>query len=256
MHTRELPRKKPCAECAAPSRDRAGSSRSTPCPECAASFGDVPVSARELGRGRGEGDDAPRLGVKLEAQAEPEFDEKPECLADFGAYPTTPTFGQVTGSDLWTVEGPFSVSARFAPPCKCKDLEYRQFIRGHIIRDPDGEKEDRGDLLSRLPSGSLSEVFQEDGDTSATPSQYGYRSNPPVDKPNLVDRYVNAKGEPDQANGCRYDGADTPSVRWRPRKPGETYDIKIAFYGEIRRQGRAIKRRHWTAINGRFTPTP
>ena len=215
------------------------------------SFANVPLHA-DSGAGKGEAEDLPRFpGPKLTAQAEPEFEEKPACLKAFTAMTFQTLFKRVN-PQIVAFEAPFAVMADFIAPCTCADLEYRQFIRGHIIRDPDGENESRGDLLSHLPLGYLSEVFQEDGDTSTTPSKYGYRSGPPSTSPKLVDQYTNKKGEVDQANGCHYEMSDTPWASFKS-KPGEVWDIRLDFYGEIRKQGTAIQRRYWTPIKGRFT---
>jgi hypothetical protein len=221
-----------------------------------ASFADVPVHAEAGGGkgegGKGEGGDLPRLAPpKMDAQAEPEFDEKPACLKAFTVFTLEPLFKRIDAR-MVGFEAPFSLMADFIGPCKCADLEYRQFIRGHITRDPDGENEDRGDLLSHLPIGYLSEVFQEDGDTSSTPPKYGYRSGPASTNPKVVDQYTNAKGDVDQANGCHYEMSDTPWAAFASRA-GEVWDIRLDFYGEIRKKGTAIQRRYWTPIKGRFT---
>lgn len=208
---------------------------------------------RARGAGRGEADDVPRLsGPKLDAAAEPEFDEKPPCLKSFTAMTFRQVFTRVN-PQVVGFEAPFAVMAEFMGPCKCGDLEYRQFIRGHITRDPGGPNEaDFGHLLDKLPEGRLNESFQEDGDTSDPVVNYGHRSNPAVDRPKLQDKYTNAKGDADQANGCRYEMSDTPWATMRSA-PGVVWDIRIDFYGEIRNKGRAIQRRYWTPINGRFT---
>ena len=78
----------------------------------------------------------------MQARAEPEFEEKPECLKRFTVGTFGVTFKRVD-PQIVAFEAPFSLEAEFTGPCKCADLEYRQFIRGHIIRDPDGAKEDR-----------------------------------------------------------------------------------------------------------------
>jgi hypothetical protein len=209
------------------------------------------AGARAPGEGREVAQDYV-LQPTLNAEAEPEFDEKPECLDEFMQYKLSePAFARID-RELVGFEAPFGVHARFGKPCRCADLEYRQFIAGRIVRDPDGAAEDRGDLLSRLPAGRLYQSFQEDGDTTTTPSKYGYRSGPASTNPKVVDQYVNAKGDVDQAAGCKYEATDTPFATMRSRA-GEKWDIELRFYGEIRRGGKAIKRRHWTAIKGRFT---
>jgi hypothetical protein len=210
------------------------------------------ASAVLRGAGRGEGD-APRVhGPKLDATAEPEFDKNPACLSFFNPSVGDVLFERVDDA-LVGFEAPFSVTAGFKGPCKCGDLEYRQFIRGHITRDPGGPNEaDYGHLLSKLPLGRLNESFQEDGDTSDPVVNYGHRANPAVDRPRLQDRYTNAKGVNDQAQGCNYKMTDTPWATMASA-PGVVWDIQLDFYGEIRNKERAIQRRYWSPIKGRFT---
>ena len=241
-------------------RPLAARSRPAPAPQAAVAPARLDLGASYAGAalygtgaGRGESDDLPRLaGVKLDASAEPEFDKNPACLSYFNASVGEVMFKRVDAA-LVGFEAPFSVTAGFKGPCKCGDLEYRQFIRGHITRDPGGPNEaDYGHLLSKLPLGRLNQSFQEDGDTSDPVVNYGHRANPAVDRPLLKDRYANAKGDNDQAQGCDYTMTDTPWATMNSA-PGVVWDIQLDFYGEIQNPGRAIQRRYWSPIKGRFT---
>jgi hypothetical protein len=204
------------------------------------------------GRGRADSDTPTRLNQKLDATAEPEFDKNPACLKYFEVA-VSPTLWTRVNADIVGFESPFLVMAAFKNPCPCGDLEYRQYIRGHITRDPGGPNEaDYGHLLDKLPLGRLNTSFQEDGDTSDPVVNYGHRSNPAVDRPKLKDHYTNAKGEDDQARGCHYEMTDTPYATMRSA-PGVVWDIQLDFYGEIQNKGRAIQRRYWSPVKGRFT---
>ncbi len=217
-----------------------------------ASYAQAVLQAQGRGAGRGEADAVPRLNQKLDASAEPEFDKNPACLNYFSAV-VGPTLFKRIDPTLIGFEAPFSVVAGFKAPCRCGDLEYRQFIRGHITRDPGGPNEaDYGHLLDKLPLGRLNPSFQEDGDTSDPVVNYGHRSNPAVDRAKLQDHYTNTQGDNDQAQGCNYEMSDTPWATMYSAS-GVVWDIQLDFYGEIQNQGRAIQRRYWSAIKGRFT---
>lgn len=194
---------------------------------------------------------APRFGVKVDAAAEPEFDEKPECLNSFVVNSGSPLFQRIDAARC-AFETSFVVDAQFTPSCKCSELEYRQFIRGHITRDPDHAKEDRGDLLKNLPLGRLTEVFQEDGDTTASTVHYGHRDEPPDNSSKTTSHYLDAKGTVNQKDGCHFEGADSPFAFFRSSS-GEVWDIELNFHGDILRKGKPIQRRFWTPIKGRFT---
>ncbi len=207
------------------------------------------------GGGRaGEAASSPMVptATSLNAQAEPEFDAKPKCLKHFTVMKFETLWKRIDARHIG-FEAPFAVMAEFNGPCKCGDLEYRQYIRGHITRDPGGENEaDYGHLLSKLPLGRLNSSFQEDGDTSDTAVNYGHRSNPGIDREKLKDKYTNQKGDIDQQHGCHYEMSDTPWAVMQSA-PGVDWDIQLDFYGEISNKSRAIQRRYWTPIKGRFT---
>ncbi|HEY6347340.1 MAG TPA: DUF4157 domain-containing protein [Bryobacteraceae bacterium] len=203
-----------------------------------------------------QADERPEIGPfqhRLEAQAEPEFEARPKCLNSFQVLGITrPIFRRISPAQC-AFEGHFEVAAEFSKSCNCSDLEYRQFIRGHIHRERDGGVTDRGDLLGTLPEGRLTEAFQEDGDTSKTPVSYGHRDQPPSRHPE--DHYLNQAGADDQRNGCRYKSADTPFAHFNCQD-GEIWDVELDFHGDILQKGKPIQRRFWTPIRDRFVAPP
>jgi hypothetical protein len=192
--------------------------------------------------------------------AEPEFEAKPACLKRFTHIPGISKFDRVYGAGPLPAlggacgfEASFGVQADFDPTCNCSELEYRQFIRGHIIQEKAGNSTDRGDLMKDLPLGRLTEVFQEDGNTSRRPVYYGHRSDPSSTRSKSKTQYTNAGGRDDQKNGCHYEAEDTAFATFYAT-PGDTWDVELIYRGEIQRKGKSIERRYWTAIKGRFTP--
>jgi hypothetical protein len=189
--------------------------------------------------------------VGLSAPAEPEFDAHPQALKSFFVATGTPLFKRINPQQC-AFQTSFEVFASFNPRSKCSELEYRQFIRGHIKQERKGEViADRGDLLSKLPSGRLSEVFQEDGNTASSPVHYGHRNEPADLNPNKKNVYTNTKGEVDPAKGCNFESSDTPFAFF-DTQPGDIWDIELHFYGDIQQKGRSIQRRNWTPIAGKF----
>ncbi len=132
----------------------------------------------------------------LHGAAEPQFEARPECLKSFTVFPGHPVFNRVDTRHCG-FEAPFEVQADFDPRCKCSELEYRQFIRGHVIRDPDRKPEHREiDLFPDLPLGLLlSEVYQEDGNTKMTPVHYGHRDEPAGSSPKAKSQVHRHAGE-------------------------------------------------------------
>ena len=210
----------------------------------------VRVSRAPEARLAKEDDTGPRFLVPLQGQAEPEFDEKPDCLKQFTSMTMGSLFKRIDARRV-AFEAPFAIAAEFTRPCKCSELEYRQYIRGHIIQDPDGKKVDRGDLMSGLPLGRLWETFQEDGNTALTPVHYGHRDEAASSNPKAMSQYTDADGTVNQKNGCHFESSDTPFAFFYAA-PGETWDIQLDSYGDIQRNGKPIQRRHWTPIKGRF----
>lgn len=168
--------------------------------------------------------------------------------------------------NLWvareaSMSRPFRIRAQFPQHCRCGDYQYRQFIRGHFrvegIRGGRRIERDESHWFRFLPAGRLLPQWREDGDTSfpgGGGARYGHRNNPASPD----DNYVNDRGGLDMLNGCRYRGHDphggnnyrgTPGFRL---SHGDIIDISISFRGEIQRNGRAVRRKSWRGLHGRF----
>jgi hypothetical protein len=148
----------------------------------------------------------------------------------------------------------FFMNAQFPAHCGCSHYEYRQFIRGHFTHTRAGVNTDEGDWFANLPAGRLNTAWQEDGHTLAAAVNYGHRAQPAE----TINHYINDPGAVDMANGCRYEGEDTPGgnyAGWNVASPttGDILDIDVNFRGEIQRDGRAVHTKYWTALRRRFT---
>jgi len=153
-----------------------------------------------------------------------------------------------------TMTRQFFMHARFPDYCDCSDFEYRQFIRGHFTHERGGVVTDEGDWFAFLPAGRLNAAWQEDGHTGVPSVNFGYRGRPASPD----DLYLNDAGRQDRANGCVYRGEDTPGGNYGGRhvanpRTGDTLDILVQFRGEIRRRGRVVRSKRWTALQRRFT---
>lgn len=151
------------------------------------------------------------------------------------------------------MRGHFRMRAQFPRYCGCRHFEYRQFIRGHFTVQRGRRVVDQGAAFDTLPRGRLNRGWQEDGDTTVTAVNYGYRSR----QAETNDRYVNDRGRLDMRNGCRYRGEDWPGgdyTGWRGFRPrgGDILDIRLRFRGEIRRNARVVRRKWWTGLRRRF----
>ena len=153
----------------------------------------------------------------------------------------------------------FRIRAQFPRHCRCRDYQYRQFIRGHfrVERIIGGHRiiRDESHWFRFLPAGRLLPQWREDGDTSFPMMPfYGHRNN----SPSPDDKYVNDSGGLDMVNGCRYRGYDPHggnNYRGTPGfhpTTGDIIDISISFRGEIQRNGRAVRRKYWRGLHGRF----
>ena len=139
----------------------------------------------------------------------------------------------------------FAVEAQFSPRCNCSQFEYRQFIRGHLRRTRGGVVTD---LPITEPGGVLPAAFIEDTDTTAAVPHYGHRADPAEGNPE--DHYMNAASVNDQAHGCRFRMQDFPgNTSLGDCLPGDRYDLRMGFRGEIQRNGSPIQQKLWTAVN-------
>jgi hypothetical protein len=150
------------------------------------------------------------------------------------------------------IHGHFDVHAMFPPHCRCADYEYRQFIRGHFQHERAGVITDEANAFGRIPGGRLPAAFREDGDTTAAALNYGHRTQPAEN----INHYEDSGGAWNQATGCVYEGQDFPGGIYQGQNvvptTGDTLDILMQFRGEIRRRGRTIQTKHWTAVRRRF----
>jgi hypothetical protein len=168
------------------------------------------------------------------------------CLTMFRVIgPDTPAFNRVDTSHC-RMAGHFRTESQFSSRCNCSQFQYRQFIRGHFTRNRGGTITDISSIFSFLPSGSLTAAFQEDGDTSDTPVNYGHRDQPADTDPE--DHYIDASNTDDQANGCRYKNEDFPEATINDCRAGDIYDIDMNFRGEIQRNGTPIQSKFWTVF--------
>lgn len=172
-----------------------------------------------------------------------------DCLTSFQALGTPANFQSALPA---SITGRFTTASQFSSRCNCSEFQYRQFIRGHARHIRGATVTDISGAFNQLPSGSLTAGFQEDGDTTDNPVNYGHRDQAADTNPE--DRYLNDANAVDQANGCRYRSEDEPGLRnITGAVTGDVFDLDINFRGEIQRNGRPIQTKHWTAIRGRFT---
>ena len=176
-----------------------------------------------------------------------------DCLVSFRLIgPDAGTFRRNSPTQCH-LGGHFRTEAEFSSRCVCSQFQYRQFIRGHFTRTRGASTRDIGAWFSLLPAGRINAAFQEDGDTSDTPVNYGHRDQPADASP--VDHYFDVPGTDNQATGCRYESEDFPGGDVDDCLPGDSYDIEVSFRGEIQRRGSPVESKFWTAIR-RATWTP
>jgi hypothetical protein len=175
------------------------------------------------------------------------------CLTSFRVIgPDAATFVRDTPTRC-RFGGHFRTESQFSNRCTCSQFQYRQFIRGHFTRTRGGVVTDLGALFASLPAGRLTAAFQEDGDTTDVPVNYGHRDQPADASPE--DHYIDNTGANDQANGCRYRNEDFPRGLFDDCLPGDSYDVDLNFRGDIQRNGAAIQSKFWRAIRrNNWTP--
>jgi hypothetical protein len=137
----------------------------------------------------------------------------------------------------------FLIEAQFSPRCNCGQFEYRQFIRGHLHRTRGGVVTD---LPIAEPGGVLPAAFIEDTDVAAAVPHYGHRGDA---SEGAGDHYIDDTGADDQANGCRFRSEDTPGGTFADCLPGDQYDLRMGFRGDIQRNANPIQQKLWTAVN-------
>jgi hypothetical protein len=177
-----------------------------------------------------------------------------DCLASFLVIgPDAPDFRRTSPTSGF-LGGHFRTALEFSSRCNCSQFQYRQFIRGHYQRERGGVVTDMAGDFDSLPAGRLQPGFQEDGDTTDNPVNYGHRDQPADADPE--DHYINDRLADEQGGGCRYRNEDFPGGPIDDFQAGDIYDVDISFRGEIQRNGAPIESKFWSAIRGRFTAPP
>ena len=158
-----------------------------------------------------------------------------------------------TGGGTMDMLGHFNVDIHL-PPGNCDEYEYRQYICGEVEFLPAGATATTpfvslNNLFTTQPGGSLPHIpnFHQDGNTALN-SRYGHRNRPARPE----NRYVDASGTTDQANGCRFLGDDQPGINGRITNPGETYDFDLRFLGEVRHRTRGRVAERWWNVQDTF----
>lgn len=166
--------------------------------------------------------------------------------------PQTPLNLGVPGVGLVDVWSRFDVEALFSPRCNCSDFEYRQHICGTVTRTRGGVVTDMGPRFL-VPGGGLPACpgWVEDGNTNnAQNGRYGHRNHP--DRPE--NRYLDAQGNLDMANGCRFVAWDTPGMWSTQAVSGDLWNFNMRFFGDIERGGARIERKFWSLIDNVTIP--
>jgi hypothetical protein len=132
---------------------------------------------------------------------------------------------------------PFQPTARFNlvagnPDSAFRYGGYRQLIRGAFRRDGVAQKH-------LLDAGPMSEdTWQEDAQGM---QRYGYRSR-------SQGVWTNDRGEPDRANGCRYQSSDQPSAAKGDHEIDLHFNGRLVDTGDA---GRVIAERTWRVYGRR-----
>lgn len=180
---------------------------------------------------------------QMTAELEAEGVSDDTCLSMFRVGLRTPMeihAGAVANTA--NIFGHFDVEIRFSPHCDCSKFEYRQFISGQVTLN--------GASINNqfsIPPGNVLPAtgsFIEDGNTTLPNNgRYGHRNLPP--NQGVPNRYVDASGNVDMANGCTFFSFDEPGVVGGPANTGDTYVFDFRFFGDIHKGGKMIERKFW-----------
>jgi hypothetical protein len=166
------------------------------------------------------------------------------CLTMFDVSdPMIPLDIHPAGAGQADIFSRFDVTARFSPHCNCSEFDYRQFICGNVTLTQGGVTTNINNNF--LVPGGLPACpgWVEDGNTSNPQNgRYGHRN---AGAARVENRYLDAAGTVDMANGCRFEAFDTPGVFGVPGNSGDRYDFDIRFFGDIRRNGTRMERKFW-----------
>jgi hypothetical protein len=168
------------------------------------------------------------------------------CLTSFEVQVRGPNFQRLNPAQC-QFDNALAINAEFSQRCNCAQFQYRQFIRGHLLRTRGGVVTDLGAVFLHEVGGALPAAFAEDADTSDPVPNYGHRDV--AAGGNVEDHYINDGGGDDQANGCRYRATDDPNATINDCQPGDSYDVEMNFRGEIQRNGAPIQTKFWGAFH-------
>ena len=165
------------------------------------------------------------------------------CLTMFRVGLITPMQLHSAGAGLANIFGHFDVEIQFSPHCDCSRFQYRQFICGLVTYNG----ANMNNQFS-IPGGAggLPAIpnWVEDGNTNLPDNgRYGHREHQPDN--GLPNKYLDADGNPDMLNGCRFRSFDEPGVVGAPANSGDVWAFDFRFYGEIRRDGQMVQRKFW-----------
>jgi hypothetical protein len=126
-------------------------------------------------------------------------------------YSTDKGVGMRTDVDItWQPANPGEIGPPI-PYCACSCGEYRQYVKGHILRNGVSVEPTVADGATLEES-----TWHEDG-----PKTYGHRDRDA--------RPGNAFAEPDRDSGCHFHAWDYPEVY---ADPGDTLDVDVQFKGQ------------------------
>jgi peptidoglycan hydrolase-like protein with peptidoglycan-binding domain len=166
------------------------------------------------------------------------------CLTSFFVGVRTPMeIHAAAAPNTANIFGHFNVDIQFSPHCNCADFVYRQFISGNVTLN--------GVNINNqfsIPPGNVLPAtgnFVEDGNTTMPNNgRYGHRVA--GDNRGPLNQYLDASGNVDMLNGCRFRSFDEPGVVGAPANTGDTYVFDFRFIGEIRRRGQMVERKFWS----------
>lgn len=158
-------------------------------------------------------------------------------------------YRSTTNPNEGIVSARVEVLAMFDPAgIDIEDLEYRQFIKGHVemFDAGSGQTFDLDGQFSDLPDGKLHAGWQEDGDTSLGAGNAGYHYGHRDYKDHAGgdrDQYL-----PDRKKGDMYIGWDFPNIDHIPALQGDKGDTitwRMDFRGEIQYKGLTVMTKNW-----------
>jgi hypothetical protein len=166
---------------------------------------------------------------------------KDTCLTMFNVQTGGPMTMHAAGPNLANIFGHFEVEILFSPHCDCSRFEYRQFICGNVTHNGNNINANFA-----IPGGGLPAIgaWVEDGNTTlANNGRFGHRNHLP--NQGITNQYIDANGQPDMANGCRFNSIDQPGVTAGPAAHNDVYVFDFRFFGDVMKDGKKIERKFW-----------